>query len=285
MSLTKRFTTVRTAVMKQQPVALYKCADSGELTMSAKGQNYPGTVLGLVNKPDKTGAFKMSNVQAVQALFEFTYGGRRYKCMADESGSTIMARLIHRGAPSVSSEAGPYASRPVAYDADPLTSFPLSGTMVVNTGINNFIEIERNFSSNRKLINSGSDEVITQIVSYSPTSSESILDAEGLPEFHIARVGPIILKRQGDNDGSEIRKLGAVDMSAGGDGIRNSLEVATPTVSAYNNFSNVALEEGNYYLATGQLRVASVNNSAVLEAMPENAGFTFLKNPPCVQFL
>merc|ERR1712070_349843 len=152
-------------------------------------------------------------------------------------------------------------------------------------GINNFIEIERNFSSNRKLINSSSDEVITQIISYSPTKSESLLEADSLPEFHIAQVGPVIIKQQGDTDTSKVLKYGAIDFSASNQGINDILAITEPSVSAFNNFSNVALEEGNYFVSSGELRVASVNNSAVLEAMPENAGFTFLKNPPCVQFL
>jgi hypothetical protein len=170
LSLTKRFTPVRTGINTKQPLLVTYTTDGlrpgsfASITNSSEASHYAGSVVGLVNGPESTGSFKMSNIQAIQSLFKFTYGGRKYKCMASEVGSTMMARLIHRGA--VRNEAFTYASNsvPRPFDADPLTSFPLTGTMIVNTGINNFIEVERNFSSNRKLVSENSDDVLLHIV-------------------------------------------------------------------------------------------------------------------------
>merc|ERR1712147_363058 len=172
----------------------------------------------------------------------------------------MIAGLIRGGAPDDIEPSKTEFRAPEAYDARPLSTFPLSGTMVIKTGINNFIEIERNFCSNRKLINSSNDEVITQIISYSPTQRETILERGQLStDAHVANIGPII-RRQEPSDSS----------------VKGS---------AFDSFSNIALEESNYRVVGGKLEVAKVNYSPVLEAMPENAGFTFLKNPPCVQFL
>jgi len=281
MTLTKRFTPVTIRVSDNPPyfdMMTKKLHDdpgdeSQEVYVDFPNRGFTGAVLGLTGNT-LTG-FKMSNVEAVQALYKFTYGGRKYKCAADEVGSTMMARLIHMG-----------RQRPDGKfnDMAPCggVTYPLSGSMVVNTAINNFLEVERNFYSNRKLISKMSDDVVTQLVSFSPNKTYTYPEpaSAGTPDdFNcIRRIGPHIKR-----EGGSLRRMPHIDLTDL-DNLYN--DANTPSTRGLSEYASHCMEEASY--PTSEItsaKFAATNLGAVLEAMPENAGFTFLMNPPCVAFL
>jgi len=280
MTLTKRFTPMTIRVSESPPyfdmMTTKLASEPGnvqQVQVDFPNKGFTGAVLSLTGNT-LTG-FKMSNVEAVQALYKFTYGGRKYKCTADEAGSTIMARLIHMGRQRPDDKFN---------DMAPCggTSYPLSGSMVINTAINNFLEVERNFYSNRKLISKMSDDVVTQLISFSPNKTYTYPEpaGTGLPEdFNcIRRIGPHIYK-----EGGPLRRMPHTDLTDL-DNLYN--DANTPSTRGLSEYASFCLEEACY--PTSEItsaKFAALNLGAVLEAMPENAGFTFLMNPPCVAFL
>jgi len=283
-------TTPAYLCLNSNKVALQRSAAPGGVTLSLHR-----------NTPD---GYQMSNVEAVSNIFRYTYGGRSYKAMADEQNSIIMARLIH--APVSIGDIGRCESSYVDvegitkeqnfpgaqgfYAVAPATgmSTALSGQLVVDSGINNFIEISRPFYSNRKLIstrkpqkpnsNAGAlsdiiaaDEVLTQVVSFSTSTDETL---EVNDQTVRMRVGPHI------NKGSE-RVMPYEDVresSYDTDSWKNGMQ-------STSKFQPTEVTYGFRAEREERFTFAKINTSQVLEALSPGAGFTFLQAPPCVVFL
>merc|ERR1739838_469786 len=127
---------------------------------------------------------KLSNYEAVAALYRFAFGGSRYKVMAGGS-AWIMARLLHSPVylGMLKEDSSRLVTPPIV--APSVTSaVALSGEMIVDTDVNNMLEIERPFYSNRKLITNlkstipekglCSDEVVTQLLAISKERSQMV---------------------------------------------------------------------------------------------------------------
>jgi len=289
---------------------------------------------------------RLSNVEAVGLLYQYLYGGRNYKCTAAERGSSMLARLIHaplfsgdiKSYVGASSEpnrldnleeftTGPMISDPrmspdrtnsgldyiKGYAISPVTGVAraLNGQMVVNTSINNYLEISRNFYSNRKLVSTDmvagrkeafSDEIITQIVSFSPTRDRTL---EFSQEAMYANIGPHVKRTSNTYGANDWRKVDYRDPSntdswgrltyAPDDprGCRSRVIMSPPEFETddamYFIGNSTRWKYGNggpsEEETTASLTVAAINNSSVLEAMPSSGGYTFLRGPPCVVFL
>jgi len=261
--------------------------------------------------------YPLSNVEAISNLFRYTYGGRSYKAMADERGSTIMARLLH--APMSIGDIGGSSSSFLAvagvdseeadgfYAVAPVTgvSRALNGQYVVESDINNFIEVSRPFYSNRKLIstrkpqkpgeNAGSlsgiiaaDEVLTQIVSFSPSKEKTISFNNAITRI---RLGPHVFKGASftaQEAGSQTVDLetrlmpyrDVRDPNQGTDDWKKGMKSTCAFRPAEVTYGYDASTAGTY-----DFKCAEINTSQVLEALCPGAGFTFLQAPPCVVFL
>merc|ERR1712000_294215 len=180
---------------------------------------------------------------------------------------------------------GRYAIAPAA-----TATVPLSGEMVVENEINNFMEVERPFYSNRKLISTRqpfsrttdtflpcSDDVFTQFVAISKdTENIQAINVTDPNATHI-RVGPCLIT-------DEISRP-----------IIPSTSVVSSTLTSEQKASfifehpDVCFKERDFivndaYPGTDQLKVTKIVTGDVLEALGTGAGLTFLQAPPCVIF-
>jgi len=326
--LTSRYTPINVNVIKSP--AFFEFGSGVFVTSSGDGAGAigPGKGPAYYNRSTAPGGVslslsrntvdghRLSNVEAVGLLYRFMYGGRNYKCTATERGSTMLARLIH--SPLFSGDIASFgennpANRIVTdefstpttnktqvqhgYAVSPVTGVTraLNGQMVVNTSINNYLEISRNFYSNRKLISTErvagrreafSDDIITQIVSFSPEKTRSI---ELSDNVLYVKVGPHVKK----GNIQDWKKVGNKDPSdedwADFEGLNWLFSPA-----------DLETDDGMYYVSNAEigpgwldgtlpkldkLECAEINNSNVLESLPSTGGYTFLKGPPCVIFM
>jgi len=276
-----------------------------------ENDNPPGYILSL-HRNTLPGE-QLSNYEAIAALYRFSYGGRRYKLLSSEK-AWMMARLLHSPA-SNGLRTGKSMSRfynlngsdnPHEQLENQRASVachnvvPLSGEMVVDSSINNMLEVERPFYSNRKLIstvratprvtrNSNGwpvatptqefceDEVLTQLVAISQDPTQmTLLDYTNSLDDGIC-LGPSYVEQYDhlpDDDSYTARTLQPRKYERGG--------------AKYPRQSN-----GQYHVSClsftertliAPLAFRNYANGPVLEAMGTGAGCTFLQAPPCVIF-
>merc|ERR1711916_288041 len=131
---------------------------SGGNSVAGRRQAQPGGVTLSLHSNTLKG-FKQSNYEAIANVFRFAYGGRRYKMMAT-SDAFMASRLLH-----VPNYTGPFwKGKQTPFGV--LNSTPISGEMVVENSINNFLEVERPFYSNRKLISTRQPFVQQLVLKY-----------------------------------------------------------------------------------------------------------------------
>merc|ERR1711871_980850 len=144
-------------------------------------------------------------------------------------------------------------------------------------GINNFLEVERPFYSNRKLISTRqpfrsttsaevpcSDDVFTQFIAISKDPTDFFTIAATSPDANYIRVGPCAIRSTNQ----------------------------TPIKPAFDNASfetDVSFTERDFlidedYPGSDTLQVSTIVTGEVYEALGTGAGLTFLQAPPCVIF-
>jgi len=230
---------------------------------------------------------KLSNYEAVAALYRFAFGGRRYKVMAGGS-AWIMARLLHSPVylGMLKEDSSRLVTPPVV--APSVTSaVALSGEMIVDTDVNNMLEIERPFYSNRKLITNlkstvpekglCSDEVVTQLLAISKERSQMVeLRLSGSGAGNIT-VGPgYIVDSVGSTTGVDSLCKQAIPISTVYNPGAGQAIITTPALA----FTERIIENN----PSGKIYHRSYVTGPVLEALGSGAGCTFLQAPPCVIF-
>jgi hypothetical protein len=249
-----------------------------------------GVTLSLhVNTP---AGFKLSNYEAIAQLYRFSYGGRRYKFMSSDD-SYLMSRLIY--VPNFSSSYNPNGAFVCAPAST--TAVALSGEMVVETNINNFLEVERPFYSNRKLMStrnpnynprysavSSGDDVVTQFTAITK-NKEDVLEIVTNNDEYI-RLGPCFVTEEintpaGTAEGPPAFQVPR-DPSSSPATLDNSYTKELPIKSS----NSLSFQERTFN-PTGSTNKVTVRRAIpcnVLEAMGTGAGLTFLQAPPCVVF-
>jgi hypothetical protein len=246
-----------------------------------------GVTLSLhVNTP---AGFKLSNYEAIAQLYRFSYGGRRYKFMSSDD-SYLMSRLIY--VPNFSSSFDPngaFACAPAS-----TTAVALSGEMVVETNINNFLEVERPFYSNRKLMStrnpnynsryaaaSSGDDVVTQFTAITKNKEDVLEIATNNDEY--IRLGPCFVTEElpGTIEGPPAFQVPR-DPSSSPATLDNSYTKEFPIKSV----NSLSFQERTFNPTgiTNKVKVRRAIPCNVLEAMGTGAGLTFLQAPPCVVF-
>jgi hypothetical protein len=292
--LANRFTAPSVYNNPKIPYMVFEYNDE-DVTIKSSTLIPSGVTLSLhINTPL---GFKLSNYEAIAQLYRFSYGGRRYKFMSS-SDSYLMSRLLHvpnfTGSntgfsfPNQSSNrfqvSGAYICAPCS-----TTSVPLSGEMVVETGINNFLEVERPFYSNRKLISTrfpnrsnetttlnqmpSSDDVLTQFTALSKNVDTD--DIEVAPE-EIVRVGPCYAEPDGSARLKQVRRDADLLNAAGN----------IPDSESLNSVNPLSFQERSFTPTDNstKIKVRRATACNVLEALGTGAGLTFLQAPPCVVF-
>jgi len=259
-----------------------------------------GVVLSLHNNTLK--GFKQSNYEAVANIFRFAYGGRRYKMMS-VGPSYMMSRLLHvpnYTGPSWANKetpSGKLLSPGFGYDGryaiapSATATVPLSGEMVVENEINNFLEVERPFYSNRKLISTRqpfqptpnvdalpcADDIFTQFVAISKneivTRSINITD----PLATHIRIGPCLIA---DDTTRPIIPSTNVVSSSLDDDQKSGFILEHPDLC----FKERDFIVNDTYAGTDSIKITKIVTGDVLEALGTGAGLTFLQAPPCVIF-
>jgi len=254
-----------------------------------------GVTLSLHNNSKK--GFKQSNYEAVANIFRFAYGGRRYKMMSI-GPAYMMCRLLHAPnyagpinvgkltpmgpIPKEEVESGQYSIAPAS-----TACVPISGEMIVENEINNFLEVERPFYSNRKLISTRqpfrrtqqdyqpcADDVFTQFVAISKDTSDTNDLYAGVTATQL-RVGPCLLLKDRhpiipafDNVPTPLT-----------DEVKESFMINYPKLSFKERTFSV--QEG---YTSDHITITKIVTGDVLEALGTGAGLTFLQAPPCVIF-
>jgi hypothetical protein len=258
-----------------------------------------GIVLSLHNNTIK--GFKQSNYEAIANIFRFAYGGRRYKMMSN-GPAYMMSRLLHvpnYTGPSWVGKQLPTGLLPIRplingqYDISPAATacVPLSGEMVVENNINNFLEVERPFYSNRKLISTRqpfqptqesnslpcSDDIFTQFVAISKDSSDTISISIADPAATHVRVGPCLYV------GTE-----TIPIIPTTNRVSGTLSLSQEATFIYNHpalsFKERDFIVNDSFPSSDNIPFSKIITGEVLEALGTGAGLTFLQAPPCVIF-
>lgn len=287
--IAKRFTSPTTYFNTKQSYMMYELGRTLDTVEILDKQTIPeGVVLSLhINTPD---GFRMSNYEAVANLYRFSYGGRRYKFMGSES-SIMMTRLIHdpiaypavvagtiNDNPRIPSELTADLTLGARYCAPCSTSaVGISGELIVESDINNIMEVERPFYSNRKLISTRSpsnvkvstDDVLTQFMAIAKEGEGDPLVLQG----NRLRMGP-----------SKILNGKGILVSG------PRVEQFDDNLSSSNSFIhqpavlNFSEMEYAYSDTSTNIKTRPLVPGRVLEALGTGAGFCFLQAPPCVIF-
>jgi len=273
-------------------------------TNAGRRQAQPGGVTLSLHMNTLKG-FKQSNYEAISNIFRFAYGGRRYKMMAT-ADSYMMSRLLH-----VPNYTGPYWNEKQTpfgtlnatggtsgvYNIAPAStnSVPISGEMIVENQINNFLEVERPFYSNRKLISTRqpfrqttgaevpcSDDVFTQFVAIPKDTTKFIEIIAQDPTTNHLRVGPCAIL----SDGQISSGLNALTPA-----FESSLEVTDTELQTKLIYqpTKISFTERDFLIrprfpGTDIISVSPIVTGDVYEALGTGAGLTFLQAPPCVIF-
>jgi len=272
---------------------------SGGNNVAGRRQAQPGGVTLSLHSNTLKG-FKQSNYEAIANVFRFAYGGRRYKMMAT-SDAFMASRLLH-----VPNYTGPFwkgkqtpfgvlnstGGGSGVYNIAPAStnSTPISGEMVVENSINNFLEVERPFYSNRKLISTRqpfrpttgaevpcSDDVFTQFIAISKDPTDFFTIAATSPDANYIRVGPCA-----------IRSTNETPIKPAFDNASFETDVSLQTKLIYEP-TDVSFTERDFlidedYPGSDTLQVSTIVTGEVYEALGTGAGLTFLQAPPCVIF-
>jgi len=227
---------------------------------------------------------KLSNYEAVANIYRYGYGGRRYKiyCNSSDNTTRIMARLIH--VPNFSGlepveDGVDFPLKGYAYAVAPASTSAtaIHGQMHVVNGINNILEVERPFYSNRKLISNR----LPTTTSENGKVDEVLLQAMAVTYQGVTERSLIGSYDNGSYGGTRVTV---------GPGIVTSNR---PTISP-NNENNIIMDMGELMCfeertfdtsdATSAMNYGEIQRVTVLEALGTQAGFTFLQAPPCVVF-
>lgn len=309
-TIANRFTAPTIVYKKTPAYVTWQREDNIKDVTAVSTDLFPmGATLSLhTNTPN---GFQLSNYEAVGNIFKYAYGGRRYKVMST-SKAHISAKLIHvphfRGNLSVDANAPMIVGSGVTFDAltgqgaypvAPVSteSVQISGEMVVASDINNYIEVERPFYSNRKLISN--KPLINNIVREPESSFNRYfiseddvminfvalpIDDESVQNPQRSYTLPVTSDR--------IRLEGCYIAGVTGDELQMCTSALDEGVyDARGNildFPGLSFKERNFVHNAGVnpctifFRASTLGN--VLEALGTNAGFTFLQPPPCVIF-
>jgi len=169
-------------------------------------------------------------------------------------------------------------------------STPISGEMVVENSINNFLEVERPFYSNRKLISTRqpfrpttgaevpcSDDVFTQFIAISKDPTDFFTITATDPGANYIRVGPCA-----------IRSTNQTPIKPAFDNASFETDTSLQTKLIYEP-TDVSFTERDFlidedYPGSDTLQVSTIVTGEVYEALGTGAGLTFLQAPPCVIF-
>jgi len=261
-------------------------------------QTAPGGVtLSLHNNTLK--GYKQSNYEAVANIFRFAYGGRRYKMMS-VGPAYMMCRLLHAPnytGPNFLRKNTPAGLLPIRevhnghYAVAPASTaaVPISGEMIVENEINNFLEVERPFYSNRKLISTRhpftpsnltylpcSDDIFTQFVAISKSTNNE--NSEQFLSGTQYRVGPCMIT--GNTFSHPMIPTYDIAPATITDDVNSLLLKNYPKLS----FKERTFIINEDYSSSTSFECTRIVTGEVLEALGTGAGLTFLQAPPCVIF-
>lgn len=182
------------------------------------------------------------------------------------------------------------------------TATAINGALILDSSVNNIMEVERPFYSNRKLISTRyngtviacTDEVLTNFTcisknkdwkdsKYDSTAYNDLLNPVFETDYCV--VGPSFIDPQNVNTGnSNFEMIQCPTLT-----FRNRTSQITEALTQVNQISTRDRTFGtktdvfNSTVPT-RLEVRPFVQGPVLEALGTNAGFTFLQAPPCVLF-
>jgi hypothetical protein len=292
-------------------------SDPNLQSMVVKSQTIPtGITLGLgINTPE---GFPLSNYEAIALIYRFSYGGRRYKSMADED-SIMMCRLINNRSnydtnnvslsqAALSPNSGNVIQLARTRNAKlcstaATTAVALNGTLILDSSINNIMEVERPFYSNRKLISTRYNGLVTRCTDdvlinftciskdknwrtakYSSTNFNDMVNP--IFESRFCTIGPSCIDPQDVNTGNQNFEMIQAPSTKWLNGTTSLVQNALTQVNKLSTRDRTFAAETDVYNSTvpTRLQVRPFVQGPVLEALGTNAGFTFLQAPPCVLF-
>jgi hypothetical protein len=183
------------------------------------------------------------------------------------------------------------------------TAVALNGTLILDSSINNIMEVERPFYSNRKLISTRYNGTVTRCtddvlinftcISKDKNWKDSKYDSPSFNnivnpifESKYCTIGPSCIDPKDVNTGNQNFEMIQAPSTKWLNGTNGAVQGALTQVNKLSTRDRTFATETDAYNSTvpSRLQVRPFVQGPVLEALGTNAGFTFLQAPPCVLF-